>query len=839
MLRFPQAERKERHTLNRVLWILSVILGIALVASAWNMLPEPGPAENTEGVAGSLDAEADPAAAGRGIATSRFREATESRRIGEGLTLRVVGADQRVVEAAEVRFMASDPDGEQLLREAMLAYGWDRIPLLERHGEKLLTDAAGEVRLPRFHSVASVAARHGDLWSMLDLREGMEGPVLLVLRASPALKIEVVDAAGKPASHVPVTLRSVQGTEGMDLWRGTSDANGVAVIQHVADVAQQDRLEGTLLLAPGFPCGAEFARTVDLRTDLAKPVRLTVPPLGSLTVRVESNDGSALPRGSFVTVTGVDGVDGEVSAQVIDNVAHISALAVGVAVQLRGHTSERWRPCLGNHAGPSLPGEVANAALRFDAEWPALSAQLVEENGTPAATQSFNAHLLSELGLPLRSFGVRTDAVGKFRCDLPSFGGVRCSRLEVTRVERDTGSVHSMAFAPLSQHHPDGVTLLGTLILQPAPRVVSGTVVDTDGLPLRGTLVEVELRTPTGVWLQSHELRCESGVQGAYEIRGPVPAAPLRLRVQRERWRLLDAVPFTPGSSGVRLVLERLSSVVGQVIVDAIVDPRQIEVALEPRGGGVPVAVGRPGVDGRFFIEYVPQGTWRCTVTAEGGHSEIVVIPDVVVRVGGDDPRLSCIDLRGRCRGIAVDVVDEAGQAIDEAWVHVAAAGRGAWRRARDGHLEVVLGAAPLTLTAQAPGLRTVRTESVIGDTRMVLPRGVRVRLELADLPPKGTRLHATLVAVDAGVWPQRASAGGINAPAFDAAGVLHVALAHPGRWRARFTLTRPGSDAAVGLRASAFEPFEVHDTKAEQVIRIRLSAEMLGEAERELLQRP
>ena len=816
------------------------MLALVLVAAAWNMLPEPGGSAGDLATVASDNTESDTAATATGIDARRFREGARARLVGDGLTLRVVGADQRALEAAEVRFMAADVDGEELLREAMLASGWDRIPLLERHGELLLTDAAGEVRLPRFQVMASVAARHGDLWSMLDLRQGMEGPVQLVLRSSPALHIEVVNAAGRPAGNTPITLRSVRGAESMDLWRGISDANGLASIQHVGDVAQQDRLEGSLQLAPGFPCGLEFVRAVDLRSDLAVPLRLTLPPLGSLVVRVECSDASALPRGTFVTVTSRDGAQGELSVPVVDGVATITALAVGSALQLRAHTSEHWRPCVVAHAGPTAPGEVATAVMRFVAEWPALHGFVVEENGTPSALQIFSAHVLNEQGLPVRSFNLATDKAGSFRCDLRPLEGVRCKRLEITRIQRDSGSVQAMAFAPLLEESPAGTCDLGTLVLQSAPRVVSGIVLDNDGRAMRGTLVEVELRSASGAWLVSHELRGESAIDGTFEIRGPAPAAPLRLRVQRERWRLLEAAPFVPGSSGVRLVLERLSSVVGQVIADTTVDPRHIEIALEPQTGGVPVAVARPGADGHFFIEYVPQGTWRCVVTAEGGHSELVVIPDVVVKAGGDDPRLACIDLRGRCRSIVVDVLNEAGVAVDEAWVHVAAVGRGAWRRARDGHLEVLLGTAPLTLTAEAPGLRSMRREGVIADTRFTLPQGVRVRLELADLPPKGMRLHATLVPDEnASVWPRRASAGGLSAPAFDATGVLQTALSKGGRWRAQFTLTRIGSDAAVGLRSAALAPFEVLDATAEQVIRIRLSAEVMAEAERELQQRP
>jgi len=767
----------------------------------------------------------------------QFRNASPSEVAYDGLTLRVLDDEQKALENAEVLFVATGRIEEALLRETLLLSGWDRIPVMEQHGERFVTNARGEVRLPRFHDLASVAARHGELWSMLELHQGMEGPVALIVQASPALAIEVQDVEGKAAAGVPIVLRSRRGSSILDLWRGVSDSNGLLRIERVGAVAQQDRLGGVLEIAPGVPAPLSFARPVDLRA-LEHPLRVTAPPSGVLEVQVRVAGDGPLPRGTFVTLHGKNGAVGTFTLPVVDGLARTSHAALGAALDLEAHALERWQPESASSQGPADAVTPCLAEIRLHRRKPSVAARVANESGELLPLRSLRCHVLSRDGQHLRSLALRSDASAMVRLEWQSADPAD-ALLRIFAQDHETGSqTASVDVLDPPERAPD--VDLGLLMLRNLPPLVQGMVTDAEGHGLEGLVAAVEERRAGSVWRSATEVQCTTDRTGQFVIRGPRTEADLRVVVRHDRWRMAEPQAFRAGEQGLRLVLRKRAVLSGQVLTDASIDPRLLELNLESEHGGVSVATATPAADGRWTLQDVPRGTWRVSVSARGGHAEFVVVDGIHAHAETvEDARLACLDLRGRIRNVAVDVLDGQGAAISEAWVHVLGKRRGTWQQTTDGHLEVLLGNDPVDVFAEAEGFGRAAARAVAQNVTLKLGHGLAVRLDLLELPPPGTALHAWLVPADGRGFPARPVVGGLSAPAFSSDGVLEASVPSAGVWRLKLTLVRKGTEIAVGLPASAAEPISVSEGVQRQQFRVRVAAQALLEAERQLAQRP
>ncbi len=826
-----QPDVTQRATLTLLLFLLATGAGLfVLLAGNESVAPEGGTGENGDTPEHSSDAPVR-------VQAKPFPGESSRPALHDGITLRVLDDGQQALANAEVLFLATGKIEEALLREAMLLSGWDRIPVFERHGERLLTDARGEVRLPRFHDLASVAARHGALWSMLDLHQGMEGPVALVLRVSPALSVEVIDAEGKPAPFVPVVLRSRRGESILDLWRGESDGNGLVRVEHVAAVAQQDRLDGVLELAPGVPAAPEWARAVDLRA-LDRPLCLVAPPAGLLEVRVLTPEGAPAPRDTYVTLHGRRGAIGSITLPVVAGFARTSRALLGVALDIEAHALERWLPETATTTGPvdaSLPCRVE---VRLQRQRPAVVARLVDESGAPLCGPGLRVQILGRDRQHVRSAALKADASGVVRIELRA-GDPAEALLRIFLQDAETGAQTASVDAVLPPERSPELDL-GVLALRLLPALVEGVVTDGEGHGLEGLITVVEERRAGSVWKTVAEVLCATDRAGRFLIRGSRTEAELRVAVRHDRWRMAEPVPFRQGEVGVRLVLAKRASLAGQVLTDAAVDARLFEVNLEPEHGGTAVAMTTPAVDGRWLMQDVPRGSWRVVVAARGGHAEFARISGInVLSDVAEDARLACIDLRGQVRNVAINILDGEGAAVREAWVHLAGVRRGTWQRASDGRLEVLLGAEPVDIAAEAEGRGRAEARAVEQDTTLRLAHGHPVRIELVELPPAGTTLHARLVPANGRGFPLRPHAGGLSAPSFSGEGILETSVAGPGIWKLQLTLVRRGTDTAAGLPASAVDTIHVAEGMNLQSFRVRVAAQALLDAERQLQQRP
>ncbi len=742
-------------------------------------------------------------------------------------------ASRRPIGGAEVLVLDEDTRGQEPYLRAE-ALGEPETELFARCGAPQRADDDGVALVPRpaRFQTTLVAARAGDSFASGQFDHESDG-VVLELRPSRRVRVQVVDADGAPVAGAVVALRTRSRDDigGGDHARATTaEPSGIAELIVPHDLAEWTANDGDdMLVSLAIPLAPPVEAPIDPRELPHDPVRLVLPPTGSVEVLVRTPGGAPVAR--TVDVRLVSMLDDDWWRFLGRDLASIAVTEsgralfahVGVGTELRAEAtllgggemySAPTNVAATLAAGPAAKDERVTIEVVLDADAiPCLVGRAVREDGSAVVEAMFGVQISSNgrrLGHQLF-----TDPDGRFRWELPAGSTYDEITLATDPFLRAT--------IELPGTLPGGDFDLGDVVLRAPPLIAAGVVVDGSGAPFTGASVRAY---EGGDANRERWVSAWTDDRGSFELRGDFEAQEGVLELLWTDVRVAEPVSFVRGASDLRIiVVDRSGSVEARVLLDDDLPAWRVDLVLHGEGDRM---IGYHSGVARW--EHLAPGTYALTVSADTAEP-LVRIDDIVVRDRpADDPRLDPIDLRGVLRRVEITVVDERGEPIPDASGRVRGPAEGAWSPWPQGRASFVTGRAPFDLEVGAPGYRWTLAHDVEDGDAIALRRGIPVRLVLegAPLPQAPWRLDATLSWTGSGF-------GGRFGPEepVDARGEALLHVTEPGRhevavllandlvtdgdhWRSNW----PG-DYALGY-------VDVLDVEDEQVFRIAVPQRLI-----------
>jgi hypothetical protein len=298
-----------------------------------------------------------------------------------------------------------------------------------------------------------------------------------------------------------------------------------------------------------------------------------------------------------------------------------------------------------------------------------------------------------------------------------------------------------------------GTIDLGDLVLQEAPLLTQGVVVDSNGEPVSKASVYLETAIGTDAsndsiiwnpWLDSYEYSDENG---AFELRGLLPEGDYRISANHSD-HSRTYFDFELGATD--LVLQLLPSMnrKGQILLDPGIDPQELIMTVRHSsadGNGsstTPIPIQE---DGSFQLNDLPptQGTIRIRASSWG--EDLVVFEDIMLQSPETAILLEVIDLRGQLTSFTVTVVDEGGQELDDAKLLRKVTGGMSWGTRQP--ITIITRETSVDLEVTANGFRSTKLHGVSTDQHVVLTTGIPIAIILDNAPtlPPGFELNARL----------------------------------------------------------------------------------------------
>ena len=538
------------------------------------------------------------------------------------------------------------------------------------------TDARG-VAVVRPSAKMSVAARHGDLFGLRELRDPPRGEVRVAMRPGPFVAAKVVTAAGVPAPGIPVSFTIIQ-KRGRSASSSTvprqvvsRSPDGLAIAHHPA-VRPQD-FEGEVEIDASLAGSTAKER---LRVPLEKlkegPITITVPLTGRLIVKILDPVGNAFLQPATVTLEGGDNRRNAVRFVVRTETGSAEFPFAPARGRLTLTASTDSHDTVSGQAIESLPpGADLTVEVRFRKKRGVLVGRAVDESGSPLGRQTLDAEVTNTSGAPLLPSTARvdTDASGMFRIG----------------IDREAGRLEPLCQLEIEiRGGPDGIeraglltgvkvvdsdeTQLGDVRLVRPEALASGVVVDEAGKPVEGALVRLENYWPVAMIPNANPViartrtlsspRARSDSEGKFEIVKPprqrAKSTPFSVRADIEGYTCVEAPSGqVAGVRDLRVVMRAYGRLEGSLRLPEPAPIGKLEVRVTHLDSGAGSGRGDARAedcvesDGRFRMSGLRPGNVNVAVWLKGSSEPLVTIRDVEVpRLGvADDPRLRDIDL--------------------------------------------------------------------------------------------------------------------------------------------------------------------------------------------------
>ncbi len=670
---------------NKIFAGLFFLALIGLGAVSWQLILEPSEPPTltvgmTEDLAGDSSRDSHgPSNEEEPAHRTVFLPSPNTSRVNTLLVQVVDGVTGKAVPGATVRFLNAESDWQDLTWEAKVELGWNRERFLKRGGLHTETDKDGYALVPQRHSFNVVTARKGSLFGT-GARAMNASTIHVTVFPEKLLFVEVRYADGRPAPGVRVNYRRSPAVKGRlsapalkaqsllakitfsgpwtgDTLLGITDADGLV----------RFHLEGTeglpamtlYVCMTGYKHGEQ---TVDLTTIRDQPVRFTLPPCGSFTVRLLDAEGQilaphALPE-PFATILTYDanvhktgylfdsmlGQRAQVNAEGVVRFQHVP---LGQIVMLSLHGI---RDPL-NFLGPTIQNPDVVVEHRLGQGLPALLGTLVGPDGE--LLREARLTLAYYLGSGMIRTPIRTDKNGAFHAFVPA-------QVASAKVSVSAHYAHLAGEIPL-RGPISGSTGVGIVVMQRPPLLVAGRVERSDGQRVVRASVALEYRKGSN-WRRVTNVHPKSLGDGRFEFFGIVPDAELRLAVYTENFARIAPIAFVPGTRDVSIVLRPGGTLRTTLVVTPGLDWRKLRYELWRIDGEHPgdrttslrvktaSRLRGRGVRVRLAFRGLAAGTYRLLIRKPKSTEPLVEIQHVAVRAGEDtdDPRLRDIPVRGK-----------------------------------------------------------------------------------------------------------------------------------------------------------------------------------------------
>lgn len=631
------------------------------------------------------------------------------------------------IAGAQVRWVGisklSDPARDPSLLDPLLEERW------AKHGQVGTSDARGEIWIKPTEDTLRAEATCGKLRGGNHLWRGRPDGFVVLLGPDDELRVQVVDAYGHPAAGVGVSATAGGAGGGHHRADAMTGSDGIARLERVRR-GVLDGGDGPLRVVACVVSSAPVERTLDSRPWPTEPVRLQLPPTGSLHLRCVDPDGQRIEDNVLVRIgTGRGATAGTTHWLAERGELEVLWVALGDALTINGQTvglSPKYSGTPKQVAGPRTEGERVEFELTFEAPPVRLLGRALGPEG--AALEDVSIAIASAADIWSLAED-RTGAGGQFELRL-GYLPVKEERPLVLRLK----SLALEAPIELPQRTEDRDLRLGDIRFTPVPQLVAGRVVDVEGRGIAGASVTVELRSGTldlsgfspepglETWSADPSATVRTDLAGRFVVHGKPADTERRLRASAEGYRAPDPQKLVPGDETLEFVMERAPTpIAGRVIVESQDSIRHLRLKCKP-------ATGRWLGGGRFELMRENDAPVDLEILTDG---DSPVGVDPLVRIEGivdaDDPRLACIDLRPLVSEFRVEVLAPPATFLNLLNVSAALPGAMTWNFTSGPSVLVLV---PTSLVSGEPRLELRLTHPELpGDTFERVANGARLQL--------------------------------------------------------------------------------------------------------------
>jgi hypothetical protein len=629
-----------------------------------------------------------------------------------GATLRVVElGTNRPLAGVHVAFLPVEDDQATWpadVRESLENRG-DAMDAITEHGRTFVTDDSGDVVLPKFESMALVAARQGDLRGISMLFADDTNWRLALHRPVPLAAI-VQDAEGHPCVGVGVVLLSSD----IPLNEATTDAkDGIARFADVlANASMDDSDDWTLRAA--LPFAERVSVAVDPNKLPADPIRLVLPPCGRVRCEVVDEAGASASLAARLRLPAAEAPRGlipvspslldDTTATVEGGVARFPYVGLGLQLEIEVASTDDSRVTVKQKfAGPTAAGEETVVRVTVGGRRPGVVGRLADAKGAPIAGLALVAGIIEPGRSTDIDWGERvsctTDAGGRFRFAFDRDpGDATSAKLEIGRsADRGGGSsVVRIALVDLPAVLPSGDVDVGDVVYRGTGLLVGGVVVDEEGKPLAGVTIAA-METGGGAMRSPLDEVAEvkSGADGQFRLEGDPSQGRVLLGASLDGRFVAARLSFAAGATDVRVVMQKAGGIAGSVRLPSrrqghdgwvlIQGPTQDngDTGYRFDGEGLSVAIEE---DGKFEVRTLRPGRARVAIRLGWNEDDTILVVEDVEVVAGQvtrDPRLQDVDASKSLRALKVLVRDRDGKPVQGAEIHFRPVGSdGYWKQA-------------------------------------------------------------------------------------------------------------------------------------------------------------
>ena len=623
----------------------------------------------------------------------------------------------------------------------------------------------------------AIEARKGNLWGRIDPMTLSAPPFRIEVTPFKVIRVQVKDRRGRPVAGVPVGLGLRSGPSFYFFFRRaeTGGPDGIALFRRTNSFLQQKDKKIKGLAALLVPLKKPLIQEFDPRNPPSDPIVFTLPPTGKARLLVKGTKGPIpddwclaalcrkgkekgepkpirlrpcplLPvRGGRVLFPFV-GLGLELKALVTAGQANFPFFSSDYGIGELSSTLGR---------GPARPGEIVN--LRVTLGTPALlTGRLLLPSGKPAGESVFlSVHKGKVKYLPagVRVDYLKTDKKGRFRLRLPSGPCGIATRIQKWILLSPAKGAPLSARLDLGKELPPGEVPLGDVRLHRRPLLASGKVTDPQGAPVPWARIEIAPgKQGPGVFLPAFARFLSGGLageDGRFRLFGSPPSQSLFIRASKPGWVPAGETRLGPGARGLTLVIQRAGRVEASFRADPGITLEGFPVSLVYKGPPERIAEEKIHRN-RVLFQDLPPGKAALRVSLRRPSDDLshygdlerepyllAEIPGILVESGKTtrDPRLECVDLRGKIRLLELDLRDPGGKPIVKGSLRWGARFQNReWFFSKD---PIFLPAgAPPTLWVGAPGCRPKKIAARGGKIRVVLEKGIPVELVYAGKGP-------------------------------------------------------------------------------------------------------
>jgi hypothetical protein len=460
-----------------------------------------------------------------------------------------------------------------------------------------------------------------------------EAPEPVYEPAVATLDVLVVDEQDRPLAGVPVVVVSERdGTLLAPLRVAKKDGRARFPIDLVFE--REGRVVVAARAVPGFAAHAVVATSLDRATE----TRLRVRSGATARIRLTEEDGALAAGGRVRKAVFADPPpetgDFGASLSVAFRDATPRSFRDGVDLLLHGFVQGETAALLATHVGfettlteiavPDPAPSPFGVDLRLGARLSGVVFEAAAADFLDDPATRFGCRGASD-GEVLAAPGVDagpTQKSRRFRRDVRP-GEPRRLRIEAYR----DGALIAAGEFEVPALNPGETFDAGVVRLEPTGVVLSGTIVDQDGAPIVGAVVECTARGGFSAATSTDAL-------GRFAVRGAAGAGPYHVSVHAGGRVSHVVADVDEGARPLRVALELAGGVEGRVFA-----PEGVEVAAlrvrALRAGRSPAAT-TPAADGSFRFGGLPQGVYVVVVDGPGVDplrvSDVVVTPPDVTR---------------------------------------------------------------------------------------------------------------------------------------------------------------------------------------------------------------